>query len=88
MLFWESRLPELFHDDYNLVVPKIEYIDNVLDKVWDTIEESYNTKDSVLLFEKLLSQSYDKDKIYSFEEKGGGSKKVLSKEYASDYHKS
>ena len=86
--FWESRLPELFHDDYNLVVPKIEYIDNVLDKVWDTIEESYNAKDSVLLFEKLLSQSYDKDKIYSFEEKGGGSKKVLSKEYASDYHKS
>lgn len=86
--FWESRLPELFHQDYNLIVPKIEYIDNVLEKVWVIIEESHNAKDSVLLFEQLLSQTYDPDKIYSFEEKGGGSKKVFSKEFANDYHKS
>ena len=32
--FWESRLPGLFYSNYNLIVPKIEYIDNVLDRLW------------------------------------------------------
>jgi hypothetical protein len=86
--FWESRLPELFHSNYNLIVPKVEYLPNVLNSIWNTIEVSHNAKDSVLLFEKQLRNSYDQDKIYSFEEKGGKSLKVFSKEYSADYHKS
>lgn len=84
--FWESRLPELFHSNYNLIVPKIEYIDNVLDRVWQTVEASHNAKDSVLLLEQKLRKNYDEDKIYSFEAKGGRSNGVYSKEYSKDYH--
>tara|TARA_B110000977_G_scaffold86299_1_gene114971 strand:+ start:5655 stop:6530 length:876 start_codon:yes stop_codon:yes gene_type:complete len=84
--FWESRLPELFHSNYNLIVPKIEYIDNVLDRVWQTVEASHNAKDSVLLLEQKLRKNYDEDKVFSFEEKGGRSNGVYSKEYSEEYH--
>ena len=54
--FWESRLPELFHFEYNFIVPKTKYIPNVLSQIWETIEQSHNAKDTVLLFEKNLEK--------------------------------
>lgn len=85
--FWESRLPELFHFEYNFIVPKTKYIPNVLSQIWETIEQSHNAKDTVLLFEKKLRETFDSDKVYSFEEKAGKSSKVYSKEYSKAYHK-
>jgi hypothetical protein len=39
-----------------------------------------------LLLEQKLRENYDGDKVYSFEEKGGKSNGVYSKEYSQDYH--
>lgn len=85
--FWESRLPELFWPEYNFIVPKARYLNNVLFEIWDIIEDSHSAKDSVLLFEKKLRSKFQSDKVSSFEEKGMVSRKVFSKEFSSDYHK-
>ena len=36
---------------------------------------------------KKLRETFDSDKVYSFEEKAGKSSKVYSKEYSKAYHK-
>ena len=46
--FWESRVPELFFDDYDLITGKAIYIEKPLNSTWEFIEESYFAVDSVL----------------------------------------
>jgi hypothetical protein len=85
--FWESRLPELFADNYDYILPKVTYIDDILEFSWSIIENSHNAKDSVLLFEAELNERFSSDEKYSFEEKGSGSSKVYSLAYSTAYHK-
>jgi len=84
--FWESRLPELFAENYNFILPKVKYVDDVLAFVWSIIEKSHQAKDSVLHFEAQLNLSFDSDKKYSIEEKGNSNSKVYSVEYSQAYH--
>ena len=74
--FWESRIPELFGDRYDYLVGKAEYLSNPSEAVWNTIKESYATKDSVLMLEALLNRQFDADKKYSYESKGSTTVKV------------
>jgi hypothetical protein len=85
--FWESRLPELFAENYNYILPKVIYIEDVLSFTWSIIENSHQAKDSVLLLESQLNLSFDSDKKYSIEEKGLSNAKVYSVEYSEAYHK-
>lgn len=82
--FWESRVPELFQDDYDYFVGKAEYIEKPLDKIWQIILESANEVDSVLSIEKTLTEQFG-EKKYSFEMKGGQQMKVFSKEFSAAY---
>lgn len=84
--FWESRLPELFSDDYNYYVGKAKYIDDPLAESFRLLKGSFAAVDSVLRFEKQLNASFPPDKKYSIEPKGNTNAKVLSKEYAKEYH--
>lgn len=84
--FWESRLPELFADQYNFFVGRAAYIDNVQARIWDVIIASHNAVDSVLQFEKELHRTME-GKKYSFETKGRQTQKVISREYAAAYNK-
>ena len=85
--FWESRLPELFSDEYDFFVGRAEYIPNIQLAVWKAIELSHQAVDSVLLLEKELSTRAG-DKKYSFETKGKQTVKVYSRGYSEAYHKS
>jgi hypothetical protein len=67
--FWESRLPELFADDYDYLVGTAEYQYSVLDVAWKAVESSFNSLDSVLLFDKELSLEFEQDKQYSYEKR-------------------
>src|SRR5690606_6060124 len=58
--FWESRLPEMFAEDYNLFVGKAQYISDPLQLAWDIIRESHELVDSVLKVEKALSRQFPK----------------------------
>jgi len=85
--FWESRLPELFSEDYDFFIGRAEIIEDLESRIWDVIAESHAAVDSVLLFEKELSGRYQNGKKYSYEERGVSTVKVYSKNYSKDYHK-
>ncbi len=84
--FWESRLPELFFEDYDLFVGKAEYIDNTQQEAWKAVEYAHLALDSVLQFEKELSAKFSQDKKYSFEERGAMTVRVYSYEFSEEYH--
>jgi hypothetical protein len=83
--FWESRLPELFSDDYDFFVGKATYLNSPQLAAWKAVESSHLALDSVLWEEKKLAKRLG-DRRYSFETKGKQTQKVYSKEYASAYH--
>jgi len=83
--FWESRLPELFSDNYDFFVGKAEYIPNIQLAAWQAVVTAHLQVDSVLTIEKRLSQQYRHSK-YAFETKGRQTIKTYAREYAKAYH--
>lgn len=83
--FWESRLPELFFEQYDFFVGRAVYIQNVQLEAWEIIARSHRAVDSVLSFEKKLAAKFA-EKRFSFETKGKQMARVYSKEYAKAYH--
>src|SRR5438094_2559390 len=54
--FWESRVPELLADkEWNFFIGKAECISNPSKFIWDRVLESAAASDTVLLYEKELS---------------------------------
>lgn len=84
--FWESRLPELFADNYDYFTANAIYIENPLAEAWKLVEESHRALDSVLIFERELNKSFSADGKYGFESKGRQTGKVYSREYSEGYH--
>lgn len=82
--FWESRLPELFSDHFDLYVGPAQYMPNVQLAAWKMVGQSNAAVDSVLRFEQELNTTFKGSK-YSFESKGKQTVKVYSYEYAKKY---
>ena len=83
--FWESRVPELFFQEYDLITGKAEYINNPLETTWEFIEESYFAVDSVLSIEKEITEQWPDDRKYSFEKRGRVTMKVYSRDFSKEY---
>lgn len=83
--FWESRLPELFCEEYDFFVGRAYYIPNVQLEAWRAIEQSHAAVDSVLRLEKDLAKRFGESR-YAFETKGRQTAKVFSRDYAAAYH--
>ncbi len=83
--FWESRLPELYFEKYDFFVGKASYIQNVQLLAWQIVAESHQAVDSVLRFEKQLSEQEEGSK-FGFETKGKQTVRVYSSEYSQKYH--
>lgn len=84
--FWESRLPELFSDQYDYFVGKASYLENPQLVIWNGVAEAHQCVKAVLAEEKQLAEKF-KEKKYSFETKGRQTVKVYSKEYSKAFHK-
>ncbi len=84
--FWESRLPELFADDYYYWVGKATYIADPLDESFKLLKGSFAALDSVFKFEKELTEKMGKDKKYSFEQRGNKNIQVYSYDFSKAYH--
>ena len=84
--FWESRLPELFFNDYDLFTGKSEYLENTQLTAWEAVINAHEALDSVLTFEKVLTESYSEAKKYSFEERGTTVQRVYSEAFSTSYH--
>jgi hypothetical protein len=80
--FWESRIPELLAEkDWDFLIGTANYIENPSKYIWKKVLESAAAADSVLRFEKKLSQEVPPDKRFSFEYRNG----VLIKQYSTQY---
>ena len=80
--FWESRIPELLADtQWDFFIGKAAYIHDPLFFTWKRVLESAAASDTVLLFEKKLTEQFPSDKKYAFENRNG----VLIRQYSSAF---
>lgn len=84
--FWESRLPELFSEDYQFWVGKAAYIENIESRAWEVVKSSHAALDSVLSFEYELSSKTPEDKKFTIEERNSQTIRNYSREFSSKYH--
>lgn len=85
--FWESRLPELYGEQYDYLTEKCRYLDNPLYEAWRIVEKSYHSHDSVLRFERILNEKFPSDRKYAYEQRGNLTVRVYSSEYSAAYDK-
>ncbi len=83
--FWESRIPELYGDDFDYWVDKAEYISEPNDHIWAFILQSAAAVDSVLVFERELNDRYDVDQKYCYETRGQQMIRAYCESYSNDY---
>lgn len=85
--FWESRLPELYSEDYDFFIGKAEYVNNTQLAIWDAVKQAHFALDSVFGFEKKLTEKMADDRKYSSELRGNVNVKVYSRDFSKAYHK-
>ncbi|MCC9136553.1 zinc dependent phospholipase C family protein [Pontibacter silvestris] len=83
--FWETRLPELFSDNYDFFVGQAQYIEQPQIKAWELVTSAHQALDSVLTFERQLTQEFDEDKKYGFEVRNNLTTRVYSRDFSEAY---
>lgn len=82
--FWESRIPELLADkEWDFFIGKADYIKEPGNFIWQRVLESAAAADTVLTYEKELSEQFPVDQKFSFEARNG----VITRQYSSAYTK-
>lgn len=84
--FWETRLPEMFADQYNLFIGTASYVKNPLEAAWEIVKTSNTMVDSVLTLEKKLSQTFRQSDIKAYIERNNQLILMYSDAYATAYH--
>ena len=84
--FWESRLPEMFSGEYDLLVGRATYIEDPLEAAWQIIHDSHALVDSVLSIEKQLSRAVPEDRQKAYIERNNILVFNYSDYYATQYH--
>ena len=80
--FWESRVPELLAEkEWDFFIGKAEYIKNPADYIWKRVLESAAAADTVLKYEKELTQQFPGDQKFSFEDRNG----ITIRQYSSAF---
>ena len=85
--FWESRLPELYAENYDLWIGQAVYIDDLSDAIWSSVGHAHAASDSVFLFEKQLSASFNADKKFSYELRNNVLQRTYSQDFSEQYHR-
>ncbi len=82
--FWESRVPELLADkEWDFFIGKAEYIKDPGNFIWQRVLESAAAADTVLRYEKELTEQFPADQKFSFENRNG----VTIRQYSSSFAK-
>ena len=84
--FWESRVPEMFADNYDFFIGQASYEKNPQKRAWQTVTNAHVALDSVLIFERQLTTEFSEDKKFGFEERNGITTRVYSKAFTVRYH--
>lgn len=83
--FWESRIPELYGDNFDYWVGKAEYVENPNEYIWDYILQSAGAVDTVLTFERELTKQYPTDGKYCYETRGAVMQKTYCEGFSQSY---
>lgn len=83
---WESRLPELFAEDYDLLVDEPYYVEDPLDAMFDIILTSHQSVDSILTIEREVREEFQHDALYTYEERGQQRMRMPSVPFCREYH--
>ncbi len=83
--FWESRIVELFDNEFDFFVGKARYIEDINEYVWKVIKDSHMLVDSVLLIEKRLRNSFPEDQQYCYDERLQNTIRIQCEDYARFY---
>lgn len=84
--FWESRVPELLAaKHYNFIIGNAAYLVQPQQFIWNRIRESAAAVDSVLYFEKMLTDSFPESRKYAFEIRAGKTIKQYSAAFTQAY---
>ena len=82
--FWESRVPELLADkEWDFFIGKADYIKDPGNFIWQRVLESAAAADTVLKYEKELSEQFPPDQKFSFENRNG----MVVRQYSSAFTK-
>jgi hypothetical protein len=84
--FWESRLPELFAENYQLFVGKSEYVPNTQLRIWDGVIRANQALDSVFRFEREITEERGSTTKYVIEQRGNSNLRTYSQEFSKAYH--
>ncbi len=82
---WESRIPELYLNDYDLLTGTAGYLDKPMHAIWHAIEQSYAASDTVLYQEQMLTAMFPGDAKYTFETRGSQLVRVYSPAFCKAY---
>ncbi len=90
--FWESQLPELFGETYNLHIREAKYIEDVENETWNIIRQSHSLCDTLLAIDRNLKKTFAENEIYVHDSQGKIVKNkynqaVFTYAYASAFHK-
>lgn len=83
---WESRLPELFFEDYDLLTGTSEYKDNLQLYAWEAVQNAHIALDSVLAFELKASDKLPESRKYAYVQRGNILIKTHSYKFSKLYH--
>jgi hypothetical protein len=89
---WETQLPELFIDTYQLTpgidcnLPAARYIADPQLCLWNATFDSHQAVDSVLYFEAMLSHELGRASTHAYVERGRTHQRMRTFEFASQYH--
>lgn len=78
---WESRIPEIQAESYNLFCGRAEYVQDPLLLAWEIVKESHWLVDSVLDLERQVTLAIGRNKKYELVDRGG----VVSMNYSIDF---
>lgn len=82
--FWESRIPELLADtEWDFFIGHADYISAPGAFIWKRVLQSAAAADTVLAFEKVLTQQFPPDQKFAFEQRNG----KLVRQYATTFSK-
>ena len=84
--FWESRLPELYSNQFDFAVGPADYIQSPQKSAWRAVFNAHAALDSVLRFERELTAEVGDTRKFGFEERNGITSKTYAEAFAQQYH--
>lgn len=84
--FWETRLPQLYSDDYDFLVGQAEYLVDPHSEIWQGVMQAHQMVDSVLIVEKLATEKVGQKHKFGYEDRGRSTVRVYSEKYSREYH--